>query len=281
MRYLALSFIVALAVLSGSARALPVPALHARVTDNAGVLTEAERSSIESTLAKQEAESSNQIAVLTIPSLEGDNLESFAQKVFDSWKLGDKKRDNGVLLLISVNDRKMRIHVGYGLEGALNDGKAGEIIRNELAPAFKEKRYADGINAGIAAIVKAIKGEYKGSGQAAAGSTSNPRLHWLWGALVVLFIAGAASEDRPHVGGVIGAIGCGIFTLIATLSFPLCLLGIAVGYILGMISNPVLDGVLSSDGSSSSYSGSSGGGGGGGWSGGGGSSGGGGASGSW
>jgi uncharacterized protein len=105
---------------------------------------------------------SNQIAVLIIPSLNGEALEDYAIKVaHQEWKLGQKDKDNGVLLLIVIDDRKVRIEAGYGLEGVLTDALSSRINRNEIVPFFKQGDYDNGVKAGVTAIMKAIKGEYK------------------------------------------------------------------------------------------------------------------------
>lgn len=125
--------------------ALSVPAMSGPVNDRAGILRSSEKSELESYLNSVNNQTTVQIAVLTIPSLEGESLESYSIRVVDSWKLGQKDTDNGVLLLIALEDRKIRIEVGYGLEGKLTDAKSGLIIRNIIAPAFQNGRYGQGI----------------------------------------------------------------------------------------------------------------------------------------
>lgn len=98
--------------------------------------------------------------VAVFPSLEGESLEDYVNRLFERWKLGQKDRDNGVLLAIFLDDRKARIEVGYGLEGVLTDALASRILRERLIPEFREKRYAEGIEATVAAIEAATRGEY-------------------------------------------------------------------------------------------------------------------------
>ena len=107
-------------------------------------------------LADYEKQTTNQIAVLMIPSLEGDNLEDYSIRLADKWKIGQKGKDNGVILLIAKNDRKLRIEVGCGLEGALPDGLAGSIIRDEIASHVRKNQFFEGINRGTDAIIRAI-----------------------------------------------------------------------------------------------------------------------------
>src|SRR5207247_2763041 len=100
----------------------------------------------------------NQVVVLTVPTVGQMSIEEYAAKVFETWKLGQKGRDNGVLVVVAPQDRKMRIEVGYGLEGTLPDGAAGEIIRTWMTPAFKAGNYDKGIEDGVAAIVARLEG---------------------------------------------------------------------------------------------------------------------------
>jgi len=154
-----LLFIVAL--FSFALAELDVPKLTQRVTDLAGVLTAEQINSLEYKLKKFEDETSNQIAILIIPSLQGEDLEDFSIKVVEKNKLGQRGRDNGVLFLIAVQDRKMRLEVGYGLEGALPDALCDQILRNIVRPKFRQGDYYGGINAGVDAIISATKGEFK------------------------------------------------------------------------------------------------------------------------
>ncbi len=140
---------------------LEVPKLTQRVTDLAGILTPQQINELENKLAKFENETTNQIAVLIIPSLEGEDLEDFSIRVVEKNKLGQAGKDNGVLFLIAVQDRKMRLEVGYGLEGALPDALCDQILRNIVRPKFRQGDYFGGINDGIDAIISATKGEFK------------------------------------------------------------------------------------------------------------------------
>jgi uncharacterized protein len=115
---------------------------------------------LEHILKAERDSTSNQIAILIMPSLEGGSLEEYTLRVAEKWGLGKADRDNGVLLFVSRDDRKMRIEVGYGLEGSLTDAVSSRIIRNEIAPSFRQGDYDAGIRAGVMAIIQAIKGEY-------------------------------------------------------------------------------------------------------------------------
>lgn len=140
---------------------LPRPNPPRLVTDQAGVLSAAEIQTLEQKLVALDDSSSNQIAVVLIKTLNDRPIEEYATKLFREWGIGNKKTNNGVLLLIAVDDRKIRIETGYGLEGAIPDITADAIIRNELAPAFRQKNYYQGIDKATDAIALAAVGEYK------------------------------------------------------------------------------------------------------------------------
>ena len=131
------------------------------VIDVAGVLTPEQKQALEKKLVAIDDSSSNQIAVVIIPTLDGYPKEEYATKLFREWGIGNKKSNNGVLLLIAINDRQIRIEVGYGLEGAIPDVTALSIIDNDIKPAFKAGNYYEGINRATDNIAKAAVGEYK------------------------------------------------------------------------------------------------------------------------
>jgi uncharacterized protein len=130
------------------------------VHDEANVLSAQVTQRLESVLQAERDSTSNQIAILIVNSLEGGSLEEYSLRVVEKWRLGKSDKDNGVLLFISKDDRKIRIEVGYGLEGALTDAMSSRIIRNEIAPHFRQGDYEGGVEAGIIAIIQTIKGEY-------------------------------------------------------------------------------------------------------------------------
>jgi uncharacterized protein len=130
------------------------------VTDKSSILTPGQIQLLESKLSNFEKETSNQVVVYIIPSLNGESLEETSYDIAAKNGIGQKGKDNGVLLFIVTEDRKLRIEVGYGLEGVLPDALAGQIIRKEITPYFKQGKYYEGINAGVDAIIAATKGEY-------------------------------------------------------------------------------------------------------------------------
>src|SRR5579862_3406873 len=145
-RFIALTVLVLAVLLPSLVRAddLQIPTISRRVTDLSGTLSADETKQLEANLQEFESATSNQIAVLMIPSLNGESLEDFSISVTDKNKFGKKGRDNGVLLIIAKVDKKMRIEVGYGLEGTLTDALSSSIIRNEIAPRFRDGDYFGG-----------------------------------------------------------------------------------------------------------------------------------------
>jgi len=129
------------------------------VNDFAGIIDSGTKAKLESDLQKFEIDTKHEITVVTIKSLQDDTIENFAVKLFEDWQIGKKGADNGVLFLVALDDRKMRIEVGYGLEGALPDATAYQIINQIVKPAFQASDYSKGIVDGTNAIMVAVKGE--------------------------------------------------------------------------------------------------------------------------
>ena len=149
-------------------RALEVPKKpEGYVTDRARLLSPEVISRMEQVLGAFERKTSNQIFIVTFPSLEGESLEDFSVRLAETWKPGQKGRDNGVLILIFKEERRMRIEVGYGLEGVLPDALAGQIIEEIMTPAFKKEQFEIGILTGVQAVIKATEGEYQAAGRSA------------------------------------------------------------------------------------------------------------------
>jgi uncharacterized protein len=138
---------------SGTDGLAPIPPLAARVTDRTGTLTDAQRTALEDKLARYETQSGNQVVVLMVPSTKPEPIETYSIRVAEAWKIGRKGSDNGVLFLIAKDDRKMRIEVGYGLEGVLTDVTARRIIAESVAPRFRDNQFAAGIDAGVERIM--------------------------------------------------------------------------------------------------------------------------------
>ncbi len=275
----------------------PSPAQH--VFDQAGVLSPGARSELIRQLETFERETSTQVVVWTAAQLPaGANLEDYVNRVFQAWKIGQKKQENGVLLAIFTQDRKLRIEVGYGLEGALPDALCGRIIANEITPRFKAGNYEAGIRAGVSSILAATKGEYRAlSPRLGRRSLIFPSRRTLLSIAVfggLLGFAGGFLRDQNGTGtgmvgngvrgGFIGGLGHPFaYALGSSFGWPVGAFGLL--FVWAAILSNRRGWYYDSDGSHTGWSGwSSGGwssGGSGGFSGGGGSSGGGGASGSW
>lgn len=186
MRRFRLLLLGLLLLLPLSAGALDVPPLSGHVNDRAGLLRSDTVIKLEQYLSEFERSDSTQLVVLTIPSLEGEVLEQYALKVAESWGIGQKGKDNGALLLIARDDRKIRIEVGYGLEGRLTDLLSGRIIDNEISPHFKAGNFNDGVVAGMVAMVEAVRGEYQGTGR----TVGKKKQRSPWGTLLLLLFLG-------------------------------------------------------------------------------------------
>jgi uncharacterized protein len=224
-----------------SALALDVPPLQGRINDYAGLLPADRARALEDRLARFEAETGHQIAVLTIPSLKGDSLEDFSIRVAEAWKIGKKGFDNGAILLIARDDRKLRIEVGYGLEGVMPDAIASRIIREVITPRFRSGDYADGIEAGIDAILKVTKGETlperarPAAGPAASQGASIMTILMIT-AMLALFIG---MTRRRLLGGAFGGAASGLTaTLLGSGGFGLVLLlAVGIGALVGAIAS--------------------------------------------
>jgi len=276
---------VAIGGAASPAGALDVPPLTGRIVDAAHLLPADLAVSLSAELAAHEARTGNQVALLTLPSLQGEPLEEFSHRVATTWKLGQKGTDNGVLVLVVPGDRKVRIEVGYGLEGTLTDAKSSRIIREEMAPRFRDGDFAGGIAAGVRAVLGTNEGTY--TPPAHKRGTAGSTVGGSWGIFFVALVVGiltAAIIGHHWKGSSVGSVMAFVLALSSGL-----LLALVVAVIVMVVTLPF----GSMSGSSrrtyfpgwggGNLGGFSGGGGGfgGGFSGGGGGFGGGGASGSW
>ena len=221
--------------------ALDAPQLAGRINDQARMLSPETVQRLEQKLAAFERDTSNQVAVLTIPSLQGDDIDQFSIRVAETWKLGQKGKDNGVLLVLAQTERKVRIEVGMGLQGVLPDITAGRIIRETMRPHLKSGDFDQGITVAVDSIIAATKGEFKGSGQPAqrhsSKRTSSSFVTLFLLAAVVAVILGLFSR---YLGGAAGAVG---LPLAASMAFPgmglltlflLAAAGLVGGFLLSM-----------------------------------------------
>jgi uncharacterized protein len=150
---------VLLILLMASAFTAELPALTGRVVDGANVIDAATREQITRKLAAFEAKASDQVVVVTVPSLEGEEIEPYSNRLYRAWALGQKQENNGVLLVVAPNDRKVRIEVGYGLEGTLTDLLSKLIIENAIIPGFRSGDYSGGISKGVDGILSVLSGD--------------------------------------------------------------------------------------------------------------------------
>ena len=153
-----LTLLLLAAVLPLGAAKLKLPELTGRVVDQAQIFTAEQTAQIESAILQLEKATGGQMAVLTIKSLNGMPIEWYSIKLAEKWKIGHKGKDNGAILIIALNDRSMRLEIGYGWEGQVNDARAGDIIR-ELAPYFRENKYGEGTAQAVMRVQEFVTGK--------------------------------------------------------------------------------------------------------------------------
>lgn len=222
--------------------ALEVPYLTGRVNDYAGMLDPEEESRIAARLEALEQANGAQVVVLTIPSLEGEVLEEYSLRVAETWGLGDEEVDNGLLFLIARDDRKLRLEVGYGLEGVIPDVLAGRILRNVVQPEFRAGRFVAGIEAAVETIATAIEGGDVSSLARSSGSEGMPwkaRLDMPWPARLVMagiffLVIGTFSLIALASSGGVGWF-LYLFLLPFWSSFPLAFAGVPVGCVFPLV----------------------------------------------
>lgn len=229
-------FIVMLLLMPQMSLSLEVPQLRGHVNDYANMLSPGTSQRLEQALTGFEHSDSTQLVVLTIASLEGESLEEYSIKVAEAWRIGQSRLDNGAILLIAKQERKIRIEVGRGLEGKLTDLVSGRIIRGDMSPYFKKDDYDSGITAGVNSIMQVVKGEYQAQPRdlKQGKKSAEPVFTLLLFLLVAIIFIGSLSR---FLGGIVGAAG---LPLVGALTFPglgiaiLACLG-AAGFVLGLL----------------------------------------------
>ncbi len=244
------AFLAAILLLAAPrAAAREVPPLQGRVNDYAGMISPGVKSQLEEQLRDLERTDSTQVVILTIPSLEGEDLEGFSIRVAESWKIGQRevggrRADNGAILLVSRDDRAVRIEVGYGLEGRLTDLLSGRIIDYEIVPNFKAGRFDEGFVMGTRAIIEAVRGEYKGTGRVSDEPAAQPAarrgfsgIGLLLPFLFLYIVASVLGRRRRVLGGVAGAVLLPLLVALvfAPLAWILMLVLAPVGFLLGLL----------------------------------------------
>ena len=297
---LALPLLLGWALIAAAQDLQPIPKLSARVTDLTGTLTAGQQNSLEQKLAAFEAAKGSQLAVLIVPTTEPEDVFQYSFRVAESWKLGrkevgGKRVDDGALLVIAKNDRKLFIQVGYGLEGVLTDAMCSRIISETLRPAFRQGNYYAGIDAALDQMIKLIQGEslpppeerWRGARHGRGGGGALPFILFavLAGSVVLRGIFGRT------VGSLLTGAGAGLITFVAGYAVALAVLAAIGGFLLTLLGGLARSSGWSSMPRSGGWGGFGGGlgggfggggfGGGGGFSGGGGGFGGGGAGGGW
>lgn len=280
LRWLVTLCFALLPLLGWSANEVALPALTERVTDLTGTLSAEDRASLTASLAALEKDKGAQVVIVLLPTTQPESIEQFGIRLADAWKIGRKGIDDGVIVIVAKNDRRMRIEVGYGLEGAIPDAIAKRIVAEQMAPRFREGDFAGGLRATVATLDKVIRGEPLPAPVVQTAPNGGEPADALTFLLIVFFMAGVIRSMFGLLGSlaVSGVAGWLAWTIFASLGLAggAALLAFVLSFIrLGR-------GGWSSGGGGG-FSGGFGGGssGGGGFSGGGGGFGGGGASGNW
>lgn len=198
--FIVLSFV---SVQLNAQNVLPKPNPPRLVTDQAGVLSPEQLAALEAKLVAIDDSSSNQIAVVILSSLDGQPKEEYATKLFREWGIGNKKTNNGVLLLVAIQDRQIRIEVGYGLEGAIPDVTALSIIDNDIKPAFKAGAYYEGLDKATDDLAKAAVGEYKEARKKKSKDKGSPLVFIMVVILIVIILGkrGGGGGSNINRGG--------------------------------------------------------------------------------
>lgn len=212
---------IGVALLSSvSLAALDVPPAPREVpiVDQTNTLSDSQKELLADKLRKERETSGNQIAVLMIKSLENQALEDYSLNVARAWGVGTKANNNGVLVLIVKNDKRMRIEVGTGLEGALTDVQSGRIIRTEFLPQFRQGKYYEGLEAGLTSVIAAIHGEYTAEPESSPVDNFQSWMMVFFGAATLLSWLGSilARSKNWWAGGILGAAAGGVLGLLAS-----------------------------------------------------------------
>ncbi|MBM3205764.1 TPM domain-containing protein [Candidatus Shapirobacteria bacterium] len=218
------------------AQALEFPQPTGYVNDWAQLLSGQVKESLEQRLSQFEQESTVEIAVVTITSLGENSIEDYAVRLFEDWQIGKKGKDNGVLLLIALEERELRIEVGYGLEPVLTDSKAGRIIRETITPEFKKGNFEKGILDGVEEIIGNLKGETEANKDSLPQFRFDSGPFWILFVILILFLSYSSSflarSKRFWPGGVLGAV---LGLLFGWLLFKAFLLAFGTGFAFGAL----------------------------------------------
>ena len=220
-----------------------LPEYQGFVNDYAGLLSPAVKTQLDARLSQLEKETTAEVAVVTVKSLEGDSIDEYAVRLFEKWKIGKKDKNNGVLFLVALDDRKMRIEVGYGLEPLITDGRAGRIRDNDVIPRFKQDDYEGGIVAGVASIEKYIR-----DGTPPAPLEENPVKSafgdWVgvlfFLTIITIYLSGFLARSKSiWMGGIWGAIA-GVIIGLSIGGIVAIIVALLIFMALGLLTDSVL-----------------------------------------
>lgn len=221
-----------------SALEVPPKPVDIPVVDTTNTLTAEQKQALAKRIAEERQATGNQVAVLMIPRLEDNSLEEYSLEVARSWGVGQKDRNSGVLLFIAKDDKRLRIEVGYGLEGALTDIRSGQIIRDRITPKFREGKFYEGINEGLSGILTAIHGEadpnlQQGQPRSEERSRGIPFELIFWGVFIIpIWLSSMLARTKSWwAGGVLGAVAGVIIGLLMGFVF----LGIGAIVVLAVV----------------------------------------------
>jgi uncharacterized protein len=202
--------IIFLFIVATGLYSLEVPALQGYVNDYAGILSSSEEQQISQIFSNMEKTTKAQGVLLTIPTLEGESIESFSIKVAEAWKLGHAEEDNGLLILLAMNEKKVRIEVGYGLESLLTDAKSGYIIREVIIPEFKKGNFANGLYQG-AAVVSSVIGSTTdiSSEEISSNTKSRSGIPFNFIFFILIFAVSSIARRGRRRGGIFQALFLG------------------------------------------------------------------------
>lgn len=234
LRWLLALCLALLPVFGWSAGTVALPTLSERVTDLTGTLSASEKSSLNASLEALEKDKGAQVAILLLPTTQPETIEQFGIRLADAWKLGRSKIDDGLIIIVAKDDRRMRLEVGYGLEGAVPDAIAKRIVAEQMAPRFREGDLAGGLQLAVAALDKIIRGEPLPA-PTPAGRPDAERSDRMTLLLFVLFVAGTARSmfGLPGSLAVSGLAGWLAWNLFASLGLAgvAALVGFALSFI--------------------------------------------------
>ena len=232
-----LAALLVLASLSGAVRAeVPVPPLKTRVTDLTGTLSAQQQGELEARIAAYESRRGGQIAVLLLPTTKPEEIEQYAIRVAEAWKIGRKKVDDGLILVVAKDDRRLRIEVGYGLEGAIPDSVAKRVIDERITPRFRDGDFYGGVRDGMDQLIKLAEGEKLPPPQAAAAGMQPGQVNvtdLIILGLALVFIAGTFL--KAMLGRFPGSLAAGAGVgLVAWLMFGVMFgaLALVIGFLL-------------------------------------------------